>query len=152
MSISNKCFHSSLLVTVFVTLITLAAGVPQETRAQTASTTELEVIQDNTWPREIVTTRGVIVMYQPEPEKFENNMLRVRAAVGIERPDTETVFGVIWIDARLETDREERIAVIADLDVTDVRFPEQTEEQVETLSTFLESEIPKWDLTIEMDD
>ena len=113
MSISIKSFHFSPLVTVFVTLITLAAGVPQETRAQTASTTELEVIHENEWPREIVTTRGVIVMYQPEPERLEKNVLRVRAAVGIERPDTETVFGVIWIEARLETDREERIAVIA---------------------------------------
>jgi hypothetical protein len=152
MSISIKCFHFSPLVTVFVTLISLAAGVPQETRAQTASTTELEVIHENEWPREIVTTRGVIVMYQPEPERFEENVLRVRAAVGVERPDKETVFGVIWIDARLETDREERIAVIADLDVTDVRFPEQTEEQVEILSSLLESEIPKWNLSIEMDD
>jgi hypothetical protein len=152
MPIAIKYFHCSPLVTLFVTLITLAAGVPLETSAQTASTTGLEVIHENKWPREIVTTRGVIVMYQPEPEKLEKNMLRVRAAVGIERPDTETVFGVIWIDARLETDREERIAVISDIDVTDVRFPEQTEHQVETLSSLLESEIPKWDLSIEMDD
>ena len=73
MSVFNKCFHSSPLVTVFVTLITLAAGIPQDTRAQTASTTELEVVHESEWPREIVTTRGVIVMYQPEPEWFEGN-------------------------------------------------------------------------------
>ena len=36
--------------------------------------------------------------------------------------------------------------------MTDVRFPEQTEEQVERLSSLLESEIPKWNLSIEMDD
>ena len=83
---------------------------------------------------------------------MRETVLRVRAAVGIERPDTETMFGVIWIEARLETDREERIAVIADLDVTDVRFPDATEEQVEILSSLLESEIPKWNLSIEMDD
>ena len=151
MSISSKSYINPL-VTLFVALITLAAGVPHESRAQSSSTSELEVIEQAKWPKEITTKRGVIVMYQPEPEWLKQNMLRVRAAVGVERPDVETVFGVVWIEARLETDREDRIAVIADLDVTDVRFPEQTDEQVERLSSLLESEIPKWNLSIEMDD
>ena len=152
MSVTSRIFHFSPLVTIFVALITVAAGVPQEIYAEQSSASELEIIDQNEWPREIVTNRGVIVMYQPEPERLDQNMLRVRAAVGIERPEKETVFGVVWIEARLETDREERTALIADLDVTDVRFPDQTEEQVDLLSDLLESEIPKWNLSIEMDD
>jgi hypothetical protein len=152
MSIISRVFHFSPLVVLFVAVITVAAGTPQAIRAEQSSISELEVIDQNEWPREIITNRGTIVMYQPEPERLDKNMLRVRAAVGVERPEKETVFGVVWIEARLETDREERTAVIADLDVTDMRFPDQTEDQVKTLSDLLESEIPKWNLSIEMDD
>ncbi len=152
MSVTSRNVHFNPLVTLFVALISVVAGVPQEIRADQSLTSELRVIDQNEWPREIVTNRGVIVMYQPEPERLDENMLRVRAAVGVEWPDKETVFGVVWIEARLETDREERTALIADLEVTDVRFPDQTEEQVKNLSDLLESEIPKWNLSIEMDD
>jgi hypothetical protein len=152
MSIANRNFHFNYLLMLCVALITVAAGVSQKIYAAQSSNTEIEVIDQNGWPREIVTTRGVIVMYQPEPERLDENRLRVRAAVGIEKPAEETIFGVVWIEARLETDRDERIATIVDLEVTDMRFPDQTEEQVELLSGLLESEIPKWDLSIEMDD
>jgi hypothetical protein len=162
MSVTNRNFHFNYLLMLCVALITVGAGVSQKIHATQSSTsasasasasaTELEVIDQNGWPKEIVTTRGVIVMYQPEPERLDENRLRVRAAVGIEKPAEETIFGVVWIEARLETDRDERIATIADLDVTDMRFPDQTEDQVKLLSGLLESEIPKWDLSIEMDD
>ena len=66
------------------------------------------------WPREIDTPEAKIVMYQPQLESFEGNRLTGRAAVAVTpRGRTEPVFGAVWIDARVSTDRDNRINGLA---------------------------------------
>jgi hypothetical protein len=104
------------------------------------------------WPKEIDTPQGTVVMYQPQPEKLDGNQLKGRAAVAVElKESTEPVFGAVWFVARLETDRAERTATIADVTITQVRFPEQDEQKSKKLKALLEKEIPKWQLPISMD-
>ena len=104
------------------------------------------------WPREIHTSQGTVVIYQPQPEKLEGNKLKARAAVAVElKGSTEPVFGAVWFEARLDTDRAERMATIADVSVTQVRFPEQDKQKSRKLRALLEKEIPKWQLLISMD-
>jgi hypothetical protein len=107
---------------------------------------------DGVWPREISMPKGVVVIYQPQPEKLDGNQLKARAAVSVElKKSTEPVFGAVWFDARLETDRAERTATIADVSVIRVRFPEQDDAKAQQLIALLEKEIPKWQLPISMD-
>jgi hypothetical protein len=104
------------------------------------------------WPKEIDTPLGTVVIYQPQPEKLDGNLLKGRAAVGVElKESTEPVFGAIWFEARLETDRAKRTSTIADVTITQVRFPDQDEQKRKKLKALLEKEIPKWDLSISMD-
>jgi hypothetical protein len=104
------------------------------------------------WPREIEIPQGVVVIYQPQPEKLEGNKLLGIAAVAIEMKNVEEpVFGAIWFEARLDTNRDERIATITDMTITQLRFPEQGETKVEKLKTLLEEEIPKWNMPISID-
>ncbi len=104
------------------------------------------------WPREIEIPQGVVVIYQPQPEKLEGNKLLGIAAVAIEMKNAEEpVFGAIWFEARLDTNRDERIATITDMTITQLRFPEQGETKVEKLKTLLEEEIPKWNMPISID-
>jgi hypothetical protein len=105
---------------------------------------------DSNWPREIVVSNGVVVMYQPEPEKLKGNRLEGRAAVAVEQKGQEPVFGAVWFEARLETNREKRTATILDLSITQLRFPK--EEKAKRLSKLLEKEIPKWQLPIALDE
>jgi hypothetical protein len=110
------------------------------------------VAEEDDWPREIITPEGVVVMYQPQPEKMEGNQLEGRAAVAVElKGSTEPVYGVIWFEARLETDRAARTATIADVSVTNVRFPEADEQKSNKLAALLEEEIPKWQIPISLD-
>lgn len=82
------------------------------------------------WPQEIETTQGIVVVYQPQPEKLEGNKLSGLAAVAVELKDkSEPIFGAIWFEARLDTDRDTRIATIIDITITNVRFPEQDEKK-----------------------
>jgi len=107
---------------------------------------------DNPWPREIPTSHGTVVFYQPQPEKLDGNRLDGRAAVALEINGSEQpVFGAVWFSARLETDREERTATLTDVTVTRTRFPEQDEAKAAELSKLLETEMPKWDLLISLD-
>ena len=86
------------------------------------------------WPREIRTRKGTVVMYQPQPEKLDGNMLEGRAAVAVELKDSsESVFGAVWFMARLDTDRAERNALIEDVSITRVRFPAQDEKKSQKL-------------------
>ena len=106
----------------------------------------------DSWPREISVPQGVVVMYQPQPEKMEGNQLKARAAVSVElKGATGPVFGAVWFEARMDTDRAERTATIMNVSVTQVRFPEQDDAKVKKLSALLEKEIPKWQLLISMD-
>jgi hypothetical protein len=103
------------------------------------------------WPQEIEIPQGVVVVYQPQPEKMEGNRLSGLAAVAVELKDKEPVFGAFWFDARLDTDRDERIATITDLTVTNIRFPEEKSGKSAQLKGLLEKEIPKWNIPISMD-
>lgn len=106
----------------------------------------------NNWPREIKTEQAVVIIYQPQPEKFADNHLEGRFAVSIETNDSdEPIFGAAWFKARLETDRDKRMATIADLSVTRVRLPDVAEDRHQEFVDLLEREIPKWDLPISME-
>ncbi len=107
---------------------------------------------ENPWPRVITTSRGNILIYQPQPENLDGNMLNARAAVSIDLDNSgNLVFGAVWFAARLETDRTDRMATLADIAVTRTRFPQQDEEKAAQLKTLLENEMPKWGMSISMD-
>jgi len=146
--------HTSryLSIALTVAMITLVAGFPQPVTSAEPASTDLAVVNQSDWPREIVTNKGVIVVYQPQPEQLNGNMLKARAAVGIEVQGQSPVFGVVWFDARLETDRSDRSALITELTINEMRFPNQDDKRVKALSDLLESEIPKWNLPIAMDE
>jgi hypothetical protein len=120
--------------------------------AQEQITNEAISKGDGDWPREIQVPEGVVVMYQPQPESLNGNLLKGRAAVSVEIKDAkDPVFGAIWFEAQLNTDRAERTANITEVSVTRVRFPTEDEQKSERLISLLEKEIPQWQFAISMD-
>jgi len=120
--------------------------------AQEENTGEVIGQEDGDWPREIQISEGVVVMYQPQPESLNGNLLIGRAAVSVEIKDAkDPVFGAIWFEAQLDTDRAERIANITEVSVTRVRFPAEDANKSERLIALLEKEIPQWQFAISMD-
>lgn len=112
------------------------------------------VTAQNTWPREIpLQNGGSITIYQPEPESYSGNRLSSRAAVSVKtRSGTEPIFGAIWAEALLQTDKDNRTATLESLAITDAKFPGvEDSDQVERLRQTMETEIPKWKLVISLD-
>jgi hypothetical protein len=107
-----------------------------------------------TWPKSITTESGVkITIYQPVPESLKNNQLKSRAAVSIQATkNADLIFGAIWSDASVLTDRTTRMVSLEKITITDVRFPDVTDTvKVGKFKKILETEIPKWKLTMSLD-
>jgi hypothetical protein len=109
------------------------------------------VAADATWPREIGTEKGVLTVYQPQPEKFENNVLSGRAAISlVPKGSTTAIFGVLWLTGRVDTERDSGTVMLRDIVVTQSRWPESTQKEEENFSIFVTSLMPKTGLPISL--
>lgn len=106
------------------------------------------------WPKDILAKDGTnITLYQPQPESFVGDKLSARAAVSVTPASKEPIFGAIWMDTRVATDRTTRIISMVDVKVTNVKFPQAVDSvSMKKFKTLLETEIIKWDLQMSLDD
>ena len=105
------------------------------------------------WPRRIDTDAYLVTLYQPQTESFEGDRLESRAAVSVRSKDGtgELAFGAVWLSSRLEIDRDARTMIVRELAVPEVRFPDASDEDRAALARLLESTIPEWELTFDLD-
>ncbi|MBE0571048.1 MAG: DUF4766 domain-containing protein [Ignavibacteriaceae bacterium] len=105
------------------------------------------------WPKIITHSSGTeVTFYQPQIESFDNIILQSRAAIMIKsQKQTEPIFGAVWIQAKVLTDRDTRLITLDEVVVTDAKFPNQDSTKIEELKKFLSEEIPKWELDITID-
>jgi len=96
------------------------------------------------WPQEIDAPEGTIVVYQPQPEELEGNVLAGRAAISIELEGSdEPIFGVMWFSARIDTDRDAHTALVRDVKVTDVRWPDSKDAGEQRFTQIVEGAVPE---------
>ena len=104
------------------------------------------------WPQEIVAEEGTIVVYQPQPEALDGNILSGRAAMSLEiKNRDEPIFGAFWFTAKIDTDRDTGIVLIRDLKVTDVRWPDSKDADEQRFTAIVESSIPASGFEISME-
>ncbi len=107
--------------------------------------------EDSRWPLELDGDRGTITIYQPQIESFNGNILESRAAISVQGKEGAPVFGAAWFQARMATDMDTRMATLESIKVTAAKFPDQDEAKVKELTDYLEREIPKWNITVSID-
>ncbi|MCU0404631.1 MAG: hypothetical protein MUE99_08785 [Chitinophagaceae bacterium] len=108
----------------------------------------------NTWPREIpLKSGGKITMYEPQAESLSGPLLTGRAAISVrEKATDEPIFGAIFMEAKISTDRDSRKADLENFKITNVKVPGLDDTaKVSKLIELLEREIPKWNLEIDVD-
>lgn len=104
------------------------------------------------WPQEIDAPEGKIIIYQPQPEQLVGNLLTGRAAMSLELKKTpDPIFGAFWFTAKLDTDSDAGTAVVRDIQVTKVSWPDSTEENEARFTSIVEQTLPKSGLTISME-
>lgn len=138
-------------------LIALSLPVKAQDKEDAKAAEEGEEEAVKAWPKEIKTEKAVIVIYQPQVESFDGNSLSARSAVSVEMTGgkegekKEPVFGVIWMAAKVETDREKRMVHVRSLSIPRVRFAGSTPKQEAELAAIIEAEVPKWNHEISLD-
>ena len=85
------------------------------------------VVAQDAWPKEVVYKGGgVVTIYQPQPESLSGDKMAARAAVSVrEKAGEEPVFGVMWLDAFLSTDKKSGMAEVKEVEVRRSRFAEE---------------------------
>jgi uncharacterized protein (TIGR03000 family) len=79
---------------------------------------------DTGWPRQIVSAENTVCLYQPQVEKWQDNRLTARAAVTVgARESPRPAYGVLWLTARTQVDREARQVTLDDFQILKVSFP-----------------------------
>jgi hypothetical protein len=95
------------------------------------------------WPQEIVADAVTIVVYQPQPDKLKGNVLSARAAMSLEADNlAEPIFGAFWFEAKIDTDRDAGTAMIRDVKVTNVRWPDSRDADEQRFTAIVEAAVP----------
>jgi hypothetical protein len=96
------------------------------------------------WPQEITTDGGTIIVYQPQPESLEGNILRGRAAIALEIDGVdEPIFGAMWFSSRIETDQDEDIVTVLDFKVEQVTWPDSKDAGEQRFTAIVEGAVPE---------
>jgi hypothetical protein len=76
------------------------------------------------WPRQFKLSNATALVYQPQVDSWENNMLNFRAVVSITPSGSkQEILGVIWATTRTQVNRVSRIVVLEDIKLTKSNFP-----------------------------
>jgi hypothetical protein len=113
---------------------------------------EAAVPSELKWPRVIETPQAKIVIFQPQLEDFTENRLNSRFAASVQGKDMkEPEFGAVWVEARIETQRDERTVHLVAIENVRARFPNATPKKEQWFADVLRREIPKWDIVLSID-
>lgn len=85
--------------------------------------------QGTSWPHAVPAGAGSALIYRPQVDSFDGNVIRGRAVVSyVAGSSSAPVLGTIWFAARVVTDRDDRTATLCGLNVTNIKFPPGNEQ------------------------
>jgi hypothetical protein len=106
---------------VFALLASTAPPLSAQTAPPPAGDVSLAA---GAWPREINANGATVLVYQPQIDRWQNNRLEARAAVSLQPAGApQPSYGVIWITARTEVDKEHGLVDLEEINIPKVNFP-----------------------------
>ncbi len=104
------------------------------------------------WPREIDSPIGQIIMYEPQPDSLDGDLITGRAAVSLHRTgEEEPVFGALWFRVQVAVDRDAGTVTFINMKVLRVRFPDADADETQKFTDAVETEVPQWELVLSLD-
>ncbi|MDF3127640.1 hypothetical protein P0Y35_00380 [Kiritimatiellaeota bacterium B1221] len=112
----------------------------------------LKAITVDSWPRHIRIESGIMTVYQPQIDQLDGNILTGRAAVAYKaNQNADPVFGAVWIKGTLEIHRSENLVKYIELEITDTRFPDGSEQAGTEFQAAIKEGMKTWELDTTLD-
>ena len=106
---------------------------------------------ESAWPRIFTSGVNTFTVYQPQMDKWVENVVNLYCAVELKSgKETAPKYGVVWIQARTEVDKVNRLVTFDQAKVTKVKFPAAPDKEPE-LTALLEKKLPGATRTISLD-
>ena len=109
------------LVLVLGLLASTASPLPAQTTPPPGGDVSLAA---GAWPREINANGATVLVYEPQIDRWQSNRLEARAAVSVQPAGApQPSYGVIWLTARTEVDKEHGLVDLEAIAIPKVNFP-----------------------------
>jgi hypothetical protein len=120
--------------------------------ALSVSGASAQTMTEPAWPRRIEVPEGTVVIYQPQLDSFRGDMLTGRAAISVQlQGAAEPVFGAMWFNARVSTDRDNRLVTFEELNITKIHFADAGAAREDEVKQIILAGVKDWDTTISLD-
>jgi hypothetical protein len=107
---------------------------------------------DTSWPREIESDLGKIIIYQPQLDSLDGNIITGRAAVSLQGPaKKEPLFGALWFRSEVSVDRDAGLMTLEDTKVTRAKFPDTSAEDLQKFRERVETQANTWDIVLTLE-
>ncbi|MCX6348556.1 MAG: autotransporter, partial [Candidatus Aureabacteria bacterium] len=84
-------------------------------------------LADTEWPRQYASGENTVTLYQPQINTWEKNILDARMAVSVQTAAAaQPTFGVVWITARTEVNKESGLVTLEDITIVKADFPQES--------------------------
>lgn len=106
---------------------------------------------ESDWPRTFTSGNDTFKIYPPQVDKWEGNLIDLYCAVeSTQGKDSTPKYGVVWIQARTEVDKVNRLVTLDRMQVLKVKFPAMPEKE-DLLKTLLWGKLPGVTRTVALD-
>ena len=143
----------TLALLAFLLLYTANAqqpGLPDAPKPKNIAT-QPRGTSESAWPRTFTSGADTFTVYQPQVDKWEENLVSLYCAVELKAGrESAAKYGVVWIQARTEVDKVNRLVTLDQAKITKVKFPVAPEKEAE-LTALLEKKLPGATRTISLD-
>jgi len=102
------------------------------------------------WPAEIEVRGQKVTIYQPQTESYAGDRIEARAAFSVEVND-KPIFGAMWFTSRVVTDKDQRIVEFDNIQVANVKFPEEDQAKLNTFHNDINEIFEDLDLSMSLD-
>lgn len=119
-------------------LVALGAQAQPATEVSPKIAASNQIVDARPWPREYSADGIDFAINQPQIDSWESNILKARVVMAVKTGETKAkdgkttpqiTYGVAWLQARTETDKEAREVTLHDLQVERGSFPTAKEQE-----------------------
>jgi hypothetical protein len=151
-----KSCRSSSLVPLLIGFVLVRNSSPQQPLPDAPSATKAANAlrarpSASGWPRTFASGTDTFIIYQPQVDRWEGNIVDLYSAVELRRGKGGAAkYGVVGLQARTEVDKVNRLVTLDQARVTKVKFPVAVEKEFE-LTALLQKKLPATTKTISLD-